>query len=208
MVSDFENLDVSPEEAKLLEQEFGTLLSFSNAETRGIAKLLDIDKERASEIIKDGKNLAIQSSSGFTKPDNYEEHKKEAKEELPNFEELGKIFPREIRQDINDFVSFMSEEGISNKTQKNYRNAVRRFYYFNLQKHGAKTKISLDDEKEVEKIKSRLQEFVVSNNNRLATKKYMEYYFDDKDKIDDLKDFIDSIEYERDSQLDIEIPWV
>lgn len=206
-ISDFEKLDVSPKEAKLLKEEFDTLLHFSNAGVYDIMDVIDVDKQRAHQILDKGKKEAVNSASGFTKPDNYEEHKKEAENELADFEELGKQFPREIRKDLNNFVSFMGESNLSGQTRRNYRNALRRFYYYSLQKFDRREKISMKNKDEIKQVKSQLENFVVSKNNELGTKKYMEFYFDDEDKINKMKNFIGSIEYSNETKLDIEIPW-
>jgi hypothetical protein len=121
----------------------------------------------------------------------------------------NKGMPFEGIKDVDAFQSWLTnEQDLSVSTIHNYRNALKRFYYFTSKKYGRTERINLDTSEKIGELKKQLENFIVSRGSELGMKKYVEYRKERSDEAshaEEIRRFIHSLEYEAEDELEISL---
>lgn len=201
MSNSFDELSISNRKTEKLSNHFDGLMDLATSSRWDVDEAVELSDEKYTEIMKQAKKLALDNTGGFQNTNDCEPQEAEIQD--------GKIPIKGIK-DVDAFQSWLiNEEDLSRSTVHDYRNALKRFYYFTSQKHGRNNQIQIDGQEHIDELRTQLDGFVVSKNNERGMKKYMEFYADQnpeqKEEAEKTRDYIHNKDYKPEDELEINI---
>ncbi len=199
MNNKFYKLDISDKEAEKISEEFDSFMDLATVSGFRLNEIIDVPDEKVGEVIRQARSFALDSEGGFQKSQNYDPQKGDSS--------ISEI-PVEGLKDVDHFRTWLSNNTtLSVSSAHNYRNALRRFYFFTSEEYSRTEKIDLREN--MDELKEQLEAFVVSNNNELGMKKYMKFYGDEnpeqEEKAKQLKKYIHGLDYDADEELSVSL---
>lgn len=199
MDNEFYQLDISDKEAEKLGEEFDSLMDLATVSGFRLKEIVGVPDEKVGEVIRQARSLALEANGGFQKSQSYDPREGDSS--------ISEI-PVEGLKDVDHFRTWLSNNTtLSVSSVHNYRNALRRFYFFTSEEYSRTEKINLKEN--MEELKKQLEAFVVSNNNELGMKKYMKFYGDEnpeqEEKAMQMKEYIHSLDYYADEELSVSL---